>query len=68
MLFTSSILIAHPPSESVIQGRLSKGTIIHGNIPNNNDSLKKHLLDIYVLANGIGNSQLVNFIHGGSWF
>ena len=66
-LFISAISFAQQPSPSVIQGRLSKGTIIHGNIPYNNDTLKKHLLDIYVPANSIENIPLVVFIHGGGW-
>lgn len=67
VLFTSSFLFAQPPSPSVIQGRMPKGTIIHGNIPYNNDTLKKHLLDIYLPANAKDNSPLVIFVHGGGW-
>lgn len=67
LLFIASFSYAQPPSPSVIQGRLSKGTIIHGNIPYNNDTLKKHLLDIYLPPNAKGNSPLVIFIHGGGW-
>ncbi len=58
---------AQPPSPSVIQGRLPKGTTIHGNIPYNADTLKKHLLDIYLPANAKGKVPLVVFIHGGGW-
>ncbi len=43
------------------------GTILHGNIPYNNDTLKKHLLDIYLPANAKGKLPLVVFIHGGGW-
>ncbi|MCP9757200.1 alpha/beta hydrolase [Lacihabitans sp. CCS-44] len=72
LLFASSILLAQPPSPSVIQGRMPEGTIIHGNIPYNNDTLKKHLLDIYLPANTnekipSGGVPLVVFIHGGGW-
>jgi acetyl esterase/lipase len=67
LLFTSVNLFAQAPSPSVIQGRLSKGTIIHGNVPYNNDTLKKHLLDIYIPANAKGKLPLVVFIHGGGW-
>ena len=58
---------AQPPSPSQVQARLPKGTIIHGNIPYNNDTLKKHLLDIYLPANAKGKLPLVVFIHGGGW-
>jgi len=43
------------------------GTILHGNIPYNNDTLQKHLLDIYLPANAKGKVPLVIFIHGGGW-
>lgn len=44
-----------------------QGTILHGNISYNNDSLPKHLLDIYLPANAKGKLPLVIFIHGGGW-
>ena len=44
-----------------------KGTILHGNVPYNNDTLPKHLLDIYLPANTKGKLPLVIFIHGGGW-
>jgi len=44
-----------------------KGTILHSNVPYNNDTLPKHLLDIYLPANANGKIPLVIFIHGGGW-
>jgi acetyl esterase/lipase len=44
-----------------------QGTVLHGNIPYNNDDLPKHLLDIYLPANTKGKVPLVIFIHGGGW-
>jgi len=44
-----------------------EGAILHGNIPYNNDTLQKHLLDIYLPANAKGKLPLVIFIHGGGW-
>jgi acetyl esterase/lipase len=44
-----------------------KGTILHGNIPYNSDTLSKHLLDIYLPPNAKGNIPLVVFVHGGGW-
>ncbi len=44
-----------------------QGTILHGNVPYNNDDLPKHLLDIYLPANTKGKVPLVIFIHGGGW-
>jgi acetyl esterase/lipase len=44
-----------------------KGTILHGNIAYNDDSLLKHLLDIYLPPNTKGKVPLVIFVHGGGW-
>lgn len=44
-----------------------KGAILHGNIAYNNDTLPKHLLDIYLPPNVKGKVPLVVFIHGGGW-
>jgi acetyl esterase/lipase len=48
-------------------GIFPKGTIVNGNIPYNNDTLSKHLLDIYLPANAKGKFPLLIFIHGGGW-
>ena len=66
-LATYTFTYAQPPSPAQVQDRLPKGTIIHGNIPYNNDTLKKHLVDIYLPANAKGKLPLVVFIHGGGW-
>lgn len=42
-------------------------TVLHGNVPYNNDTTKKHLLDIYLPPNTKGKIPLVIFIHGGGW-
>ncbi len=44
-----------------------QGTFIHGNIPYNNDTLKNHLLDIYLPANAEGKAPLIILVHGGGW-
>lgn len=44
-----------------------KGTILYGNISYNNDTLKKHMLDIYLPRDAKGKVPLVIFIHGGGW-
>ena len=67
LLLIAHLASAQPPSPSEIQARLPKGTIIHGNVPYNNDTLKKHLLDIYLPAEAKGKLPLVVFIHGGGW-
>ena len=57
LLLIATLAHAQPPSPSQIQARLPKGTVIHGNIPYNNDTLKKHLLDIYLPAEEIGRAS-----------
>ncbi len=42
-------------------------TTLHGNIAYNNDSLTKHLLDIYLPPNAKGKVPLIIFVHGGGW-
>lgn len=44
-----------------------EGTTLHGNVPYNNDTLKKHLLDIYLPPNASGKVPLVIWVHGGGW-
>ena len=44
-----------------------QGTVLHGNLRYNNDTLQKHLLDIYLPPNAKGKLPLVIFVHGGGW-
>ena len=67
LLLIFRFAFAQMPTSKQIEARLPKGTIVHGNIPYNNDTLKKHLLDIYMPVNAKGNVPLVIFIHGGGW-
>ena len=67
MVVVCNFAFAQLPTPSQVQARLPKGTVIYGNIPYNNDTLKKHLLDIYLPANAKGKLPLVVFIHGGGW-
>jgi acetyl esterase/lipase len=67
LLLCVSLAHAQLPTASLIHSRLPKGTVIHGNIPYNSDTLKKHLLDIYLPADAKGKVPLVVFIHGGGW-
>jgi acetyl esterase/lipase len=51
---------------SPVQDIFPKETVVHTNIPYANDTLKKHLLDIY-LPPGATKVPLVVWIHGGAW-
>lgn len=42
-------------------------TKLYGNVPYANDTLKKHLLDIYIPANAKADMPLVVWVHGGAW-
>lgn len=44
-----------------------KGTVLYGNIPYADDTLKKHLLDIYLPPTGKSNYPLIVWVHGGAW-
>jgi acetyl esterase/lipase len=46
---------------------LPEGTVLHGNLNYNNDTLQKHLLDIYMPPHAKGKVPLVIFVHGGGW-
>lgn len=56
-----------PAQTSPVQHIFPQGTIMHSNIAYANDTLKKHLLDIYLPANAKKNLPLVVWIHGGAW-
>jgi len=59
--------IAFTQSSNPVISLFPKGTILHPNIPYNNDTLAKHLLDIYLPPKIKGKVPLIVFIHGGGW-
>lgn len=52
---------------SPVQKIFPEGTVIHHNIPYANDTLKKHLLDIYLPPQAGEMTPLVVWVHGGAW-
>ncbi len=44
-----------------------EGTVLHSNLNYNNDTIQKHLLDIYLPPNATDKVPLVVFVHGGGW-
>jgi len=52
---------------SPVQNIFPPGTITFSNVPYANDTLKKHLLDIYLPQNAKSNTPLVVWVHGGAW-
>jgi acetyl esterase/lipase len=63
-LFITNIINAQP---DFIKTTFPEGTVFHQNISYANDTLKKHLLDIYVPANAKNPAPLVIWVHGGAW-
>lgn len=52
---------------AAIQQVFSNGTVFRSNIPYADDTLQKHLLDIYLPGNANGKHPLIVWIHGGAW-
>lgn len=50
-----------------IQQFFSPGTVFRANIPYANDTLQKHLLDLYLPGKPGVKTPVVVFIHGGAW-
>ncbi len=44
-----------------------QGTVFYGNVPYANDTLKKHLLDVYLPPTGKSSYPVVVWVHGGAW-
>ncbi|MFL5739750.1 MAG: alpha/beta hydrolase fold domain-containing protein [Flavisolibacter sp.] len=67
LILVSIINFAGAQSPSRVKNLFPQGTVFHSNIPYAGDTLKAHLLDIYLPANFTGNVPLVVWIHGGAW-
>ena len=52
---------------SPVQDIFPKGTVTYSNVAYADDTLTKHLLDVYVPQGAKGNLPLVVWIHGGAW-
>jgi acetyl esterase/lipase len=63
-LFITTIVNGQP---DFIKSTFPEGTVLHQNIAYAGDTLKKHMLDIYVPANAKSPSPLVIWMHGGAW-
>jgi len=63
-LLVSTLAWSQPPAVADI---FPGSTVIHKNVPYANDTLKRHLLDIYLPAGAAKNLPLVVWVHGGAW-
>ena len=66
-LFLFSITMVNAQAPDHIVSIFPKGTIFHQNVPYANDTVKKHLLDIYLPANAPSATPLIIWVHGGAW-
>lgn len=66
LLHLSLSAAAQSPANPVMH-LFPEGTRLHGNIPYLEDTLSKHLLDIYLPAQPQGKVPLVIWVHGGGW-
>ena len=70
-LFTCLYIIANHAIKAQSPGPkmdlFPQGTVLFGNIPYANDTLKKHLLDIYLPPIKKKSYPLIVWIHGGAW-
>src|SRR5258708_36983434 len=64
-----SLLLNHAYAQTFnpIKDVFPTGTVLYSNIPYANDTLKKHLLDIYLPPTGKSSYPVVIWIHGGAW-
>jgi acetyl esterase/lipase len=67
IFFIAFVLNAFAQTFDPIKDVFPAGTVLYGNIPYANDTLKKHLLDVYVPPTGKSSYPVVVWIHGGAW-
>ncbi len=67
VIFFSVVTTQAFPQSNPVLRHFPPATVLYGNVPYNNDTTKKHLLDIYMPPNAKGKIPLVIFIHGGGW-
>lgn len=65
--FIAIVNLASAQSPSPVQNIFPKGTVTYGNIPYANDTVKRHLLDIYLPPDAAANTPLIVWVHGGAW-
>lgn len=67
LIFFLSIATSANAQSATVQHIFAQATVTYSNIPYANDTLKKHLLDIYLPAKAKQNLPLIVWIHGGAW-
>lgn len=64
LAFSGTFAMAQPDH---IKSIFPEGTTFHQNVPYAGDTLRKHLLDIYLPPNAKPNTPVVIWMHGGAW-
>lgn len=59
--------IVYPQNPSAVKSIFPAGTTTYSNIPYAGDTLKKHLLDIYLPSHSSTKTPLIVWVHGGAW-
>ncbi len=67
ILVLFSFVSSHAQIPERLKESFPKNTITYQNISYANDTLKNHLLDIYLPPDAKANTPLVVWIHGGGW-
>lgn len=68
VMVVGNVLLVYSQMPGYIKDIFPQGTIFHQNIPYANDTLRKHLLDIYLPAQVKKSFPVIVWIHGGAWF
>lgn len=66
-VFVSLGQLLHAQAPDHIREIFSDQTVMHANIPYANDTLKKHLLDIYLPRKASAKNPVIVWVHGGAW-
>jgi acetyl esterase/lipase len=64
-LLSAGLTMAQMPD--FINTTFPKGTVFHQNVPYASDTIKKHLLDIYLPPGATAGTPLLIWVHGGAW-
>jgi len=67
IVLSTGVMATSLAQTSPVQNLFAAGTVFYQNIPYANDTLQKHLLDIYVSPTAKKPLPLVVWIHGGAW-
>lgn len=67
LLLIAMLQKTNAQSVSPVQNIFPNGTVTYSNIPYASDTLRKHLLDIYLPPNAGVNTPLIVWVHGGAW-